>query len=242
MRLGIVSDIHANYEALETVYAHGKSVGVDRWICLGDIIGYGPWPNECVDWVREHCEFTVLGNHDNVGIGREEHEHFNPYARQAIEWTKAELSASSKDFLETLPYMVRKYESIFVHASPKSPSDWFYVNSLDDALECFDFFKPGACFIGHTHCPLAVIKPGPDQFHLVDDEHFTFNASDKVLINVGSVGQPRDNDNKASYVIFEPENRKVEMYRLAYNIGKVQNQMKQLEFPEFLYSRLARGR
>ncbi len=242
MKIGVVSDIHANIVALEAVVEHGKSLGVTKWICLGDIVGYGPNPNECVEWVKNNCEITVLGNHDNVAIRREEHEYFNPYARQAIVWTQDCLSEESIEFLENLPYTAKAYDSLFVHASPKSPSDWFYVTALDDALECFDYFRPGACFIGHTHCPQAVQKPDDDSFHLVEGSEFTYEKGEKALVNVGSVGQPRDHDSKASYVTFDAEDRRVQFHRIKYDIAKVQKQMKELEFAEYLYQRLSKGR
>ena len=119
MKIGVVSDIHANIVALEAVVEHGKSLGVTKWICLGDIVGYGPNPNECVEWVKNNCEITVLGNHDNVAIRREEHEYFNPYARQAIVWTQDCLSEESIEFLENLPYTAKAYDSLFMELAEK---------------------------------------------------------------------------------------------------------------------------
>ena len=135
MRYGIFSDIHGNLEALHAVLKRMEELGVERRICLGDLVGYCANPNECVDVIRQQSHLTILGNHDSVALGRESSENFNFYARRAIEWTRENLSESSAEFLQKLSYLEAEDELCFVHASPRSPADWYYVSALDDAVD-----------------------------------------------------------------------------------------------------------
>lgn len=241
MIYGVFSDVHANIEALESILATLKSRQVERLVCLGDIVGYGPNPNEVVRSVRDHCDICILGNHDNVALGREAHEHFNPHAQFVIDWTHNVLEEDVKTYLQERPYIEREEGLYFVHASPKSPADWFYVNSLDDSVEAFDFCPDDVCFIGHTHCPSFVIKSSDQSFQVVDESKVTLSEGQRILVNVGSVGQPRDRNPQTSACIYDSETKEFEMIRIDYDFVKTQEKMNRLKFPSFLVHRLTSG-
>ncbi|MDB5051785.1 MAG: Ser/Thr protein phosphatase family protein [Fibrobacteres bacterium] len=243
MKYGIYSDIHGNLEALQRVLESMKRLGVDKKVCLGDIVGYGPFPNECVELVAENSDITILGNHDSVAIGRESSEGWNNYnAQKAIEWTSKVLTPASIDFFSKLPYMVSEPPLLFVHASPWSPADWKYVSSLDDAVDAFSFFTEKICFIGHTHWPIIVIMEGEQSFKVSETLLYTLEPNQRILVNDGSVGQPRDRNPLASWCLCDTEKLTVEIIRVAYDISKTQAAMKKSGFAEFLINRLSEGR
>ncbi len=242
MRYGIYSDIHGNLEALQAVLDSMKALGVERRICLGDLVGYCANPNECVDIIREKSDLVILGNHDSVALGRESSENFNFYARRAIEWTRENLSKESIDFLNKLSYMEAEGELCFVHASPRSPADWYYVTSLDDAVDAFSFFRQRICFVGHTHWPVIVVMEGEQSFRICDTLSYTLEKGQRMLVNVGSVGQPRDRNPLASWTICDSETLSVEIVRVPYDIGKAQKKMRDSDFADFLVHRLSEGK
>ncbi len=243
MKYGIYSDIHGNLEALRRVLESMKRLGVDKKVCLGDIVGYGPYPNECVELVAQNSDIAILGNHDSVAIGRESSEGWNNYnAQRAIEWTSKVLTPASVDFFSKLPYMVSEPPLLFVHASPWSPADWKYVSSLDDAVDAFSFFTEKICFIGHTHWPIIVIMEGEQSFKVSESLSFTLGPDQRILVNDGSVGQPRDRNPLASWCLCDTEKMSVEIIRVAYDISKTQAAMRKSGFADFLINRLSEGR
>jgi diadenosine tetraphosphatase ApaH/serine/threonine PP2A family protein phosphatase len=243
MKYGIYSDIHGNLEALQRVFESMKRLGVEKKVCLGDIVGYGPYPNECVEMVAEQSDIVILGNHDSVAIGRESSEGWNNYnAQKAIEWTSKVLTPASLDFFNKLPYMVSEPPLLFVHASPWSPADWKYVSSLDDAVDAFSFFTERACFIGHTHWPIIVIMDGEQSFNVSETSFHTLAPDQRMLVNDGSVGQPRDRNPLASWTLCDTEKMSVEIIRVGYDISKTQAAMRKNGFADFLINRLSEGR
>ncbi len=243
MKYGIFSDIHGNLEALNKVMESMDRLGVERRICLGDIVGYGPFPNECIDIVKAKSAITIFGNHDSVAIGRESADTWNNYnAQRAIEWTKNVLTDDSKAFLASLPYMKAEDPLMFVHASPWSPADWRYVSSLDDAVDAFSFFTEPICFIGHTHWPIIVAMDNEQSFKVSETLYHKVQPNQRILVNVGSVGQPRDRNPLASWCICDTEQMTVEIVRVSYEISKTQEAMREKEFADFLINRLAEGR
>lgn len=242
MIYGIYSDIHGNLEALQAVLDRMKELGVQRRICLGDLVGYCANPNECVDLIRQNSDVVILGNHDSVALGRETSENFNFYARRAIEWTRENLSPASSEFLQKLPYLEAEDELCFVHASPRSPADWYYVTSLDDAVDAFSFFRQRVCFVGHTHWPVIVVMEGETSFRICDTLSYTLEPGQRMLVNVGSVGQPRDRNPMASFAICDSKALSVEIERVPYDIGKTQKKMRDLDFADFLINRLSEGK
>ena len=218
MRTAIISDIHSNLTAFETVLADIERQGVDRIICLGDIIGYGPNPVQCVDLVRERCEWSLLGNHD-FGVAYEP-SNFNPVAENAAYWTRREIGrhmvehpAETErrwDFLHRLKVQVREGRILFVHASPRKPINEYITPNApyDDPKMMQSIFKlvDSVCVVGHTHVPgvftddLEFYKPAD-----LPDATYQVRADQKAVVNPGSVGQPRDLDPRASYAIMETD-------------------------------------
>ncbi len=156
MRTAIISDIHANLDALKVVLDDLRAQNADRVVCLGDVVGYGPEPNECVQLVKETCAFTVVGNHDYAALGRLDTLAFNDYARAAADWTSEALSPESREFLEQLPLTKELDGMLLVHASPHAPEEWTYVLSYHEAERQFAAFTERLCFIGHSHLPVVV--------------------------------------------------------------------------------------
>lgn len=242
MLYGIYSDIHANLPALEVVLESMTAQGVERRVCLGDIVGYGASPNECVSIVKENADVCVLGNHDSVAIKWDSDVGFNPYAKKAIEWTQSALTEESKQYLKSLPYMLEENDICFVHASPMSPADWIYVTDLEDALDAYDHFSERHCFFGHTHSPVIVAMRDGEIPKVIETGSYALENGERLLMNVGSVGQPRDRDPRACYCLYDTENRTVKLVRLEYDIARTQKVMRDAGLPDFLVERLELGR
>ncbi len=211
MRRALISDIHGNLEALEAVLDDIKSQSISEIICLGDVIGYGPNPRECIDLVMEHCAVTILGNHDQGAMF--DPDGFNVGAERAIFWTRAQLESASDrvnnekrwEFLGALPRSHRMGDYLFVHGSPRNPlSEYVFPDDIYNRRKLERLFQliEKYCFQGHTHVPGVFTEAY--QFYAPDEIGGEYTLSDaKVMINVGSVGQPRDEDSRACYVILD---------------------------------------
>jgi diadenosine tetraphosphatase ApaH/serine/threonine PP2A family protein phosphatase len=242
MQYAIFSDIHANLEALEAVLDDISQQGVGKLICLGDIVGYGASPNECVARVIGSGATVVLGNHDHAAIGVLDITYFNDYARAAILWTRAELTPASFEFLGGLPYVLTEPGVRFVHASPRVPEDWDYVLSIQQAVEQLESFEEPICFIGHSHYPGLYRQDG----NRVMELEFPANTpvslgAGRHLVNVGSVGQPRDNDSRAAWALYDDETRTLTLRRVEYPVSTAQERILEAHLPTFLAHRLGAG-
>lgn len=261
MRVLIVSDIHANLVALETVLAHAKGKYDVIW-CLGDVVGYGPRPNECIALMRDKAAICVMGNHDWAVLGRPgvDVDDFNPHARQAVMWTRAQLTDENRAYLEQLPdrpLLASSDPAVLVtHASPREPV-WEYILTPTVALENFAFFEESICLVGHTHKPaiyawrlLADDEPASGREQVTVDYlqpstngpiDLALGPNQRVILNPGSVGQPRDNDPRAAYVLFDLATSSWEQVRVPYAIELTQNQMRAAALPKRLIDRLSFG-
>jgi len=229
MRILVFSDIHSNLNALEAVLAAAGNV--DAYWCLGDIVGYGPDPNECIARVRELPNLIcVRGNHDAATLGEVDQQTFNHEASLAITWTKRVLNAESQEFLLSLPERLIEKDVTIVHGSPRNPV-WDYVMDYMTALRMFQFFDTRICLVGHTHVP-AIWKESEKQqsTSLVLDFKKTAILT-KTILNPGSVGQPRDHDNRAAFAFFDPDESTWELRRVSYNIASVQERIKKSGLP-----------
>lgn len=236
MPIAIISDIHGNLEALEQVFRYVESQKIEKIYCLGDVVGYGPNPNECVEKVRRRCEIVLMGNHDYAAIGKANIDYFNQYAREAALWTRQTLSEENHAYLQGLPFTHQNDEMIMVHASPTNPKHWYYVLSRHEAeIEMHAFNQP-LCFIGHSHVPLIYGLNG-----MFKGEVYNFEQSQKYIVNVGSVGQPRDGDPRACLVIFDEEARSLRYVRLEYDVQKTYKKIIKAKLPQFLAERLLKG-
>jgi predicted phosphodiesterase len=238
MIYAIISDIHGNLESLRAVLDDIEGCNVDKIFCLGDIVGYCSNPEECVNLVREKCDTVMMGNHDyavqDITLG----EKFNHHAKLALNWTIANLSNSAKEYLYDLPYIINEENICFVHASPKEPDTWRYVTNMEEALSSFDHFEGQVCFIGHTHFPIVVTNQG----ELIEKIELKLQKNVRYLINVGSIGQPRDGNNRSCYGIFDSKTRQFQFRRVRYNIALTQKKMRTVNLPDYLIERLSAGR
>jgi len=221
MRVAIISDIHSNLEALTEVLRVAEQQKVDRVVSLGDIVGYGASPNPCCDLVRSIAEVTLLGNHDAAVAGRMDYSFYYDAARHALDWSARVLTEENLDWLRSLPYTYRIGEVGFCHGSPVEPKAYEYIFALEQARELIPFVGNLAevTFIGHSHlCKAFAIGSG--EVNDVVAQKFGIRRGYRYIISVGSVGQPRDYDNRACFVICDTTARTVEYLRVEYDIEK----------------------
>lgn len=241
MRIGVISDVHANLEALEAVAEVLRDSAIDRCVCLGDIVGYGANPNETIEIVRGLTEAVVIGNHDQGVLGLADTSNFNSYAQAAILWTARQISSENRDYLEGLPYVIRDGRYAFVHSSLDRPEEWGYVFSSWQAQVCLHYVGAGQiCLIGHSHRPL-VFDEREELLCSGGVCNVSFDPSLKYLVNVGSVGQPRDSDARAAFCILDEDESTVEIVRVEYDIAAAQRKIRDAGLPPFLADRLSRG-
>ena len=241
MRVLIISDIHANITALEAVLLEAGAV--DAVWCLGDIVGYGPDPNQCVERVRNLPNLTcILGNHDAAALDQIDITAFNPEARQAITWTQHALSDDSTRFLKSLTETAVVGDVTMAHGSPRQPI-WEYLLDTRTATLNFDFFRTPFCFVGHTHLPVLYYLPDDTRSArlLVPDNFTQTTLTPRSIINPGSVGQPRDRDPRSAYAIYDTDMGTWEFRRIAYDILDVQDRMRKLGLPDRHIQRLSSG-
>lgn len=251
--IAFISDIHGNTEALSEVLSHAKGLGVARYICLGDVIGYGPEPRECLETIMDLCEYTLLGNHEHAAMYYA--SDFNPKARAAIEWTKEELNNPAypkEENFRLWNYISEMVECkidggmYLVHGSPRDPvREYMLPGDAQDITKmtaCFQIMgESRICFVGHSHVP-GVYEEGCDfQSPQELESHFELREK-KAIVNIGSIGQPRDGDPRASYVTYEEESRRLRFHRLPYEVEKTVAKIRATELPGYLADRLLVGR
>ncbi len=245
MRIAVLSDIHANLPALEAVIADIPEVD-DLWV-LGDIVGYGPQPNEVIELLQQSGARSVLGNHDGAAIGVVNARYFNPDARAAIDWTADTIDHNARTYLATLPEIRRDGGVTAVHGSPRDPI-WEYITTPDIAAANLGAFETRVCLFGHTHQP-AVFRSSDGRIDTtlgMPDTSVTLDAGDRFLLNPGSVGQPRDGLRDAAYAIVELDDPNdtglIEFHRIGYDVDRTQRLMRDAGLPARLVERLSFGR
>ena len=245
-RTGIIGDVHGNLPALEAVIS---SAECDSWFCVGDIVGYGPQPNECTGRVMELGALAVVGNHDLGSIDMLSLAPFNQDARRACEWTRRVLDRRARDFLGSLPGKLSDKDTLLVHASPRDPA-WEYVLTETQAYENLLEFEEHLCFNGHSHVP-EVFSIGIDGEPDLDDvqsltpdngESVEIESCRRYMANVGSIGQPRDGDPRACYVVLDSDRGLLSYHRVPYEVSRTQLAMEEAGLPSFLIRRLSVGR
>jgi len=241
MRLALISDIHSNLEALDACFRAIDRARVDRVACLGDMVGYGASPNDCLDAIRRRVDHAIVGNHDAAVIDAAEAEYFNGDARAAVEWTRAGLTDENLAYLKSLPLTDRVGDDVLlVHAAPGDPAAWHYVFQGRDAEPEFEAFVERLCFNGHTHLPaFFVLRNGRVEHR--SPPHYRLPEDARALVNVGSVGQPRDGDPRASFCIYDAAERSLEIMRVEYDIAQVQDRIFGTELPRSGAERLVWG-
>lgn len=243
MRVLVLSDIHGNLPALEAVFQ--QPLRFDAVWNLGDTVGYGPWPNECIDLIRSYPNSVHLaGNHDLAATGRTSTEWFNPVAAAATVWTASQLTSVHRHWLDNLVSLQTEGDVTLAHGSPRDPAFEYILNS-SLAVEMFTHFSTRLCFVGHTHRPMiameglsstvdALFSPAAGQSMDL--------ASSRALLNPGSVGQPRDGDPRAAFAIYDSDAQLIAFHRVEYDIALTQQKIHQAGLPQPLAHRLALGR
>jgi diadenosine tetraphosphatase ApaH/serine/threonine PP2A family protein phosphatase len=221
LRIGIISDVHSNIEALGEVRKELDKLRCDRLVCLGDVVGYGASPNECCDIIRGIAEVTLLGNHDAAVAGRMDYSFYYEAARHALDWSAAKLSGDNAAWLRSLPYTYRIGDTGFCHGSPLDPEAYEYIFALEQARELVPHLDdlPDITFIGHSHLCKAFAMGG-GEVHDVVAQRFAVRKGYKYICSVGSVGQPRDYDNRSCFVVYDTSAREVEYHRVEYDIER----------------------
>ena len=249
MRYGVFSDVHSNWEALEASLKLLEGQGVEGWICCGDLVGYGPDPDICLDRIRGLRNLSVIcGNHDLATIGRIDLDWFNSYARAAVMWTAMRLSADNRRFLEGLTARLELPEFTLAHGSPRNPPEEYLLSPLQ-FKDNVPLVKKFPLFVGHSHMPLLFrFGAGGEKVEssFLEDKIETLprgqnGAFAPVCLNPGSVGQPRDQDNRAACAVFDSEKGTFQVFRAAYDIASVQKKIREAGLPEYLALRLAYG-
>lgn len=237
----IVSDLHSNVESLQEFIRLSKKIPHDKVICLGDIVGYNANPNEVVDWVRENTDLALAGNHDYAVVEKTDTSYFNSYALKACEWTREALTMENFKYLQSLPAMEKKYRITWAHSSPYEPEEWHYITNPYDGVDNFPAFDTQLCFVGHTHRPL-ILKQEPDgNIEAGLSEEYEVKPDSRYIINVGSLGQPRDGNPQASFVSYDTETRLLKFHRFDYDMEATQEKIHDEGLPTFLADRLAAG-
>ena len=232
MRIAIISDIHSNLEALTAALHVIDGQMIDEIICLGDTVGYGANPNECLSLVRQRCRFILQGNHEAAVVNSAVTKTLTEHAPTAALWTRNQLTEDHLQFLRGLPLDVSYEQLLFVHASPHDPSTWEYIMSEWDAAVALQSFSQPICFVGHTHVP---------GIFSLDGQECTIAQGNRYLINVGSVGQPRDRNPQLSFGIFDSEKWTYKNLRVPYDIEAASKKITDSHLPSMLAQRLFLG-
>lgn len=241
MRYAIFSDIHSNLEALEAVLEAYQKEHIDKYLCIGDVVGYGANPNECIEKVKEIAIITLAGNHDWAAVDLFPIDDFNPVAQEAIFWTKEHLGENGKTFIRALKLIYVIETFVLVHGSLDNPQNFNYLTNIYDCTTSFQLLKSNVCFVGHTHVPVIFVQDKQGNPHYQDVDSLKIEPQNKYIINVGSVGQPRDSIPQATYCIFDTENQQVQIKRIKYDVFKARRKIIEAGLPSFLGDRLLTG-
>ena len=240
MRYGILGDIHANLEALEAVYEAGKAEKVETFLCVGDIVGYGASPGECIEILQAMKIISVAGNHDWTVAAKAPLEILTPLAREAVLWTREKLSLAHLAFLNRLPLVFKKEDWILVHGTLHNPGEFIYLKNFSQTAQSFALLNQRICFLGHTHVPRMYVQ---QERKIFDSEasDLAISPFSKYIINVGSVGQPRDGNPQAAFGVYDTDKQTAAIKRISYDVKKAQEKILKAGLPETLALRLAAG-
>lgn len=238
MKIGVISDVHANLEALETCLAKLDELKPDKLVCLGDIVDYCAQPNECIELIKNNADAVILGNHDEAQFNHELAEGFSESAYISSVHTRSVIKPEYVEYFKTLPYSFSLEDLLFVHASPKALPGYKYVLTPETAKENFNAFSERVCFIGHSHRPIIFEENSSNVF---EADSVNENRNLRYIINVGSVGQPRDGDPRLSFGFFDTENCKYSNYRVNYPAESASNKILLEGLPVYLADRILNG-
>jgi len=243
MRYLLISDVHGNLEALQATLEAAEKLDPYQLMCLGDIVGYGADPSACLDTIGDRANLILAGNHDLAVAGVIGYDDFNPIARQSVEWTRNTLSDADKELLSTLPLQYIDGDYCFTHASPIDPMKFSYIRTLEDVAEVFNRIGQKFCFVGHTHLPVLVrIGRTTGKMEVVREDKVFVDGDHRYFINIGSLGQPRDNNPDACAVVLDEEAGSIEFMRIPYDIAVSQEKILSEGLPSYLAERLLLAR
>ena len=243
MRYAILGDVHANLSALEAVLADLDDCDVDRVLQVGDVVGYGAAPREVLALMREIEAVVVKGNHDAACVDEIDTRFFNPNARAAVDFTKAALTREELAWLEALPLVAFEEHCTMAHGTLSAPERFDYIQSTEDADPSLDQLESGVCFLGHTHVPVSILRleDAPEETCYTIDREVDLSIATKALINVGAVGQPRDEDPRACYALWDSDSGKLSLRRVEYDIEREADRILRAGLPQILADRLFLG-
>jgi predicted phosphodiesterase len=241
VRYGVFGDVHGNLEALEAVVAAMRGARVDRFVCLGDIVGYGADPAACIDVVRQLDAVVVAGNHDLATARMLDITHFNSFARETVEWCRRSLRPEHLRFLQA-PNLVEELDgrlTVF-HGTLNCPERFGYIQSPDEALASFAFLRTSVGYFGHSHVPVA-FRMGSDGIDILESTEVAVRNGYRYLVNPGSVGQPRDGDPRAAFAVQDTEAGLIRILRVPYDVERAQEKIRRAGLPEIISERLGAG-
>ncbi len=242
-RYVLISDIHGNLEALQAVLAFVRKLEPYQLYCLGDVVGYGANPRECMDILRDEANLILAGNHDLAVAGIISSDDFNPMAQAAVEWTRDQLGEEDLSTLSNLPLVYIDRDYCFTHASPIEPMRFNYVHALEDVGGVLSSIGQRFCFVGHTHLPVLVrMDEERGRMEVVRDTKVNIEDGYRYFVNVGSTGQPRDKNPDACVVILDEEKQTIELLRVPYDISTCQDKILSEGLPSYLAERLVLAR
>ncbi|MEE9394215.1 MAG: metallophosphoesterase family protein [Planctomycetota bacterium] len=241
MKYGVLGDIHANIEALDAVIEALEAEGVAHYLSVGDIVGYGADPSPCIRRVREIGATVVAGNHDWAAVGQLDTSFFNAYAKAAIDWTAQALSAEDREWIASLSLQeIVSNEVMVTHATVDKPEEFNYIQSYYDAARSLNAMTTTVCFVGHSHVPLIFAMD--ETIHLSMSHRADLSGFRRALVNVGSIGQPRDENPKAAYGVYDSETGEYRLERVRYDLQRAGDKIRAAGLPELLAERLRLGR
>ena len=239
----VFGDIHGNLEALEAVLADAEKQGAERYLCVGDMVGYGADPGPCLERVRALTTQIVAGNHDCAVVGRADIEYFNHFAKEAVLWTRTRLSPGQQAFLAGLPLMLQLNDLTVVHATVHEPQYFGYIESAVVARLSFEALETSIGFVGHSHVPVTFFyEQAADEIWYSQDLEVPLGEFSRAIVNVGSVGQPRDDNPLSAYALYDSDQKLITIRRVPYDIETAKRKIIEAGLPEVLAARLGLGR
>ncbi len=242
MRYIIFSDLHSNLEALTQFEKEIEKIPHDKLVCLGDIVGYGADPNTCVEWVMKNADISIAGNHDWAAVDLTDTTYFNSSAYESCLWTRKQLKKNNKEFLRSLPIDFEEGGVYWVHSSPYQPKAWHYITSKAGAKRNFDNFATSICFVGHSHKPIVLEQTNDGEVKEHFSDRWSVEPGSRYIFNDGSLGQPRDRNPDPAFMIYDSEEKTVEIHRFKYDLILAQEKIRDSGLPSDSAERLAQGR
>jgi len=242
MRYAVLGDVHSNLEALNEVLGALKKESIDEYLCVGDVVGYNADPKDCIKIIKPRCKKIVAGNHDWGCVGKFRLDWFRDLAKEAIAWTTLLLDDAEQEFLSNLELIYEFQNFTLVHSSLFEPEEFHYFTNLDYAMKSFAVLKTQICFLGHTHKPMVYIMDEKGEVSCCFEQRTNLEENKRYIVNVGSVGQPRDGNTRACFCIYDTQDKSIEFRRVEYDFRRTQDKIRATDLPQALALRLFLGK